>query len=107
MDTSNDISGGTKRRLDDSSGDIEETCNKKQRTRGQATLPLVTRHTTSPSPSQVSQNMRSWKDILGPPPSCGHTRVRIIVTLLNCTYMYMHVHVLTCTCHVLIFQCLC
>ena len=89
MDTSNDMGGGTKRHLDDGSGDIEETCNKRQRKGGQATLPLVTSHSHSPSHSQVSHNMRSWKDILGPPPLCGHTRVSlIIILLLHVTYMY-------------------
>ena len=72
MDTNNDNGGGTKR-THDGEDDVEDIGTKRQRKGGQTTLPLVTTHTISSS--QVSSNMRSWREILGPLPSRGNTRV--------------------------------
>lgn len=73
MDTN---SRGTKRSHDQSdathSPDIEDMGQKRRR-KGQTTLPVVTCHT--PSPSQKTQRLKSWKETLGPPPLRGTTRV--------------------------------
>lgn len=63
---------GTKRLLDNSI-DIEDIGHKRHR-KGQTTLPIVTCH-TPPSSQRSQQRKKSWREVLGPPPSKGTTRV--------------------------------
>jgi len=63
-----------KRPHEDTSEDIEDMGQKENAKSPGNVRPVVTRHLTTPSQQQIGRN-ENWRNVLGPPPDKGTTRV--------------------------------